>query len=117
MTPVVFTVMENIPGDPAGDVEADQLPAQLAAQQAQQAAGPPPQANQPSVAAQQINEFWIEEPDLWFERAEAQFRRSRVTDERAKADYLLTALQTQVLKSVRDILADRTAPTPPCTTG
>ena len=31
-------------------------------------------------------------------------------DERAKADYLLTALQTQVLKSVRDILADRTAP-------
>jgi hypothetical protein len=55
-------------------------------------------------------DFWQDDPDLWFERAEAQFRRANVHDDRSKADCLIPALSPLVLKSVRNIIADRTAP-------
>ena len=56
-----------------------------------------------------LADFWLEEPDLWFVQTEAQFRRGHVFSTRAKADYLLAALQPTTLKSVRDVLADVTA--------
>lgn len=72
------------------------------------AQGQPPQGPRPTPV--KLSEFWIDEPELWFELTEAQFRRGHVFDGRHRADHLLSSLQQSTLKSVRDILADRTAP-------
>jgi len=63
---------------------------------------PPP----PRRAPIKLPEFWQEDPETWFDAAEAQFRRGGVTDSRAKADYLLTALPAALIRSIRDILRD-----------
>lgn len=54
-----------------------------------------------------LPEFWQDEPVIWFEQAEAQFRRGGVTDERSMADHLLVALPPSILRSIRDILQER----------
>jgi len=115
--------------DAAEDAEAQaaaqaaQQAAQLAAQQAAQAqaflqalAGqitmqqPQQQPLRPQPNQVKLPDLWENEPQLWFERAEAQFRRCGVTDSRQQADILLSALPEPILKSVRDILLDRSAP-------
>jgi len=53
-----------------------------------------------------LPEFWQDDPETWFERAEAQFRRGGVHDGRTKADFLLLALPAPLIRSVRDILRD-----------
>jgi len=71
---------------------------QALAGQLNNAALPP----RPQPQQVKLPDFWENEPLLWFERAEAQFRRCSVVESRQQADI--------VLKSVRDILQDRTAP-------
>ena len=54
-----------------------------------------------------LPEFWQDEPVIWFEQAEAQFRWGGVKDERSMADCLLVALPPSILRSIRDILQER----------
>lgn len=74
---------------------------------------PPPSSASACQSARKMTvklpEFWQEEPEMWFETAEAQFHRGGVLDSRAKTDYLLVALPAAVLRSVRDILRDPSA--------
>jgi len=67
---------------------------------------PQQQQQQPRRVPVKLPEFWQEDPETWFDAAEAQFRRGGVTDSRAKADFVLTALPALLIRSIRDILRD-----------
>jgi len=64
------------------------------------------QQQQPRRVPVKLPEFWQDDPETWFDTAEAQFRRGGVTDSRAKADFVLTALPALLIRSIRDILRD-----------
>jgi hypothetical protein len=51
-----------------------------------------------------LPDFWLNETDMWFQKAEASFRRARVTDSHVKYDYVLMKLPEQVLTSVKDVI-------------
>lgn len=50
--------------------------------------------------AVKLPSFWSELPEGWFVQVEAQFRTSRITEERTKFDYALQALNAETVKSV-----------------
>ena len=99
MVDVQQPIINDLADDPAADNAA-----------AGPAVNPAIAVEQPRAVPVKLPEFWVDEPELWFTQAEAQFRRGRVLDGCLRADYLLSALQPATLKSVRDILTDRTHP-------
>ncbi|XP_052870960.1 uncharacterized protein LOC128276543 [Anopheles cruzii] len=48
--------------------------------------------------------FWEEVPEVWFVQAEAEFEISRVTQERTRYSYLISALPKETLAKVLDII-------------
>ena len=49
---------------------------------------PPPLPPPPRRVPVKLPDFWQEDPETWFQMAEAQFRRGGFLDSRAKADGL-----------------------------
>ena len=50
-------------------------------------------------------DFWTSDPEAWFFRAEAVFRRARTTDQATKFDHVVTRLPETTITALRDILA------------
>ncbi|XP_066585543.1 uncharacterized protein [Prorops nasuta] len=48
--------------------------------------------------------FWKADPDLWFIQIETQFHVRKITVDRTKYDYVLTALNPDTIKQVSDII-------------
>ena len=51
-----------------------------------------------------LPEFWPDNTDLWFARADAQFRLKKVTAEQTKFDHVITMLDSKTAAQVMDIL-------------
>jgi hypothetical protein len=51
-----------------------------------------------------LPEFWVSDPNMWFARAEAVFRRAGVNSSIVLYDYVLMKLPEDVLRSVRDLV-------------
>jgi hypothetical protein len=49
-----------------------------------------------------LPEFWVSDPNMWFARAEAVFRRAGVNS--SIVHYILMKLPEDVLRSVRDLV-------------
>lgn len=72
-------------------------------------------AIQPKIESYSVKlpSFWSELAEGWFIQVEAQFRTSRITQERTKFDYTVQALSSDAVKSVYNtILQCQTDPTP-----
>jgi hypothetical protein len=54
--------------------------------------------------AVRLPEFWVSDPNMWFARAEAVFRRAGVISSIVCYDYVLMKLPEDVLHSVRDLV-------------
>ncbi|KAI5721773.1 hypothetical protein M8J77_025546 [Diaphorina citri] len=48
--------------------------------------------------------FWKNKPDIWFAQIEAQFRTSQVTADQTKFDIAISAIDSQILEVVSDII-------------
>ncbi|XP_015436653.1 PREDICTED: uncharacterized protein LOC107191996 [Dufourea novaeangliae] len=53
-----------------------------------------------------IPEFFREDPALWFSRVEATFRNARIVDEQTKVDFIVGALDFEVIASFKDFVTD-----------
>lgn len=51
-----------------------------------------------------LPQFWQQQPEIYFEQAEASFRNAGVTRSRTKYDYLLVALPVDVAIDVQDVM-------------
>ena len=66
-----------------------------------------PAGQDPGVAflgTVKLPEFWPDNTDLWFARADAQFRLKKVTAEQTKFDHVITMLDSKTAAQVMDIL-------------
>lgn len=50
--------------------------------------------------------FWKSNPAVWFVQIEAQFESHRITKDRTKYNYVISAIDTQVLDQVSDLILD-----------
>ncbi|KAI5739566.1 hypothetical protein M8J77_020789 [Diaphorina citri] len=48
--------------------------------------------------------FWKNKPSIWFAQMEAQFRTSGITADQTMFDYLISAVDSEVLESVSDLI-------------
>ncbi|KAI5734388.1 hypothetical protein M8J77_005869 [Diaphorina citri] len=48
--------------------------------------------------------FWKNKPSIWFAQMEAQFRTSGVTADQTMFDYLISAVDSEILESVSDLI-------------
>lgn len=53
---------------------------------------------------QKIPPFWRDDPETWFAQVEATFRVANCRTDRTKADYLVSGLESEVVKHIRDII-------------
>ena len=68
-------------------------------------AGQDPGAAAPAfLGTVKLPEFWPDNTDLWFARADAQFRLKKVTAEQTKFDHVITMLDSKTAAQVMDIL-------------
>lgn len=58
-----------------------------------------------------LSDFWTDDPNMWFQHAEAQFIDARITVSSTKYYKVLGKLPAVVLKSVRDVVLGITATT------
>lgn len=63
-----------------------------------------PDANQIAHVAVKPPPFWKTNPALWFVRLEAQFTLAKVSADETKFNYILSAVDSDVLNSVSDIV-------------
>lgn len=57
-----------------------------------------------SYRVPKIPPFWRNDPETWFVQVEATFRIANCKTDRTKADYLISALESEVVQHVRDIV-------------
>ncbi|XP_043263930.1 uncharacterized protein LOC122404101 [Colletes gigas] len=57
-----------------------------------------------SYRVPKIPKFFRDDPMLWFLQVEATFNTARITDARTRVDYLVAALDPEVVSSIRDLL-------------
>ena len=67
-------------------------------------AGTDPPGAAPFLGTVKLPEFWPDNTDLWFVRADAQFRMKKVTVEQTKFDHVITMLDSKTAAQVMDIL-------------
>ena len=48
--------------------------------------------------------FWLDDPEMWFLQAEAQFELSNMTMSRTKYQHVLVTLPPALIKNVRDVV-------------
>lgn len=75
---------------------------------------PPPVENVPLAEAERqiytvnrhvkVPPFWTKNPQLWFHQLDAQFAICRVTSEQVKFNYVISALDMEILSQVSDII-------------
>ena len=65
------------------------------------AIGSPPAANAVSI---KLPDFWTEDPELWFARAEAQFSTRDIKSDDTKFNYVVAALDNTTATEVKPIL-------------
>lgn len=53
-----------------------------------------------------LPEFWTDDPEIWFLRAEAQFRAKSITVDQTKFDYVITALDNRAAAEVKAVLVN-----------
>ncbi|XP_011171107.1 uncharacterized protein LOC105203882 [Solenopsis invicta] len=63
-----------------------------------------------SYRVPKIPPFWRDDPETWFLQVEATFRVANCKTDRTKVDFLISALESEVVKHVRDLV---TADPPP----
>ena len=51
-----------------------------------------------------LPEFWTDDPEIWFLRAEAQFRSKSIIIDQTKFDYIITALDNRAAAEVKAVL-------------
>ena len=56
------------------------------------------------AVAVKLPEFWIDDPEIWFLRAEAQFRSKSIIVDQTKFDYVITALDNRAAAEVKAVL-------------
>ena len=56
------------------------------------------------AVAVKLPEFWTDDPEIWFLRAEAQFRSKSVIIDQTKFDYIITALDNRAAAEVKAVL-------------
>lgn len=54
--------------------------------------------------APKIPPFWRDDPETWFSQVEASFRTANITVDRTKADFLISTLESEVAKHIRDLV-------------
>ncbi len=64
------------------------------------------QEEAPAVASVRIKlpPFWPSDPQVWFAQVEAQFATRRITVQRTKFEYMVSALAPEFAAEVRDII-------------
>ncbi len=63
--------------------------------------------NQPagvSAVAIKLPEFWVEDPEVWFYRVEAQLRSRSITQDQTKFDYVVAALDNTTAAEIKTVL-------------
>lgn len=58
-----------------------------------------------SYRVPKIPPFWRNDPETWFLQVEATFRISNCKTDRTKADYLISALDSEIVEHVRDLIS------------
>ena len=56
------------------------------------------------AVAVKLPEFWTDDPEIWFLRAEAQFRSKSIIVDQTKFDYVITALDNHAAAEVKAVL-------------
>ena len=56
------------------------------------------------AVAVNLPEFWTDDPEIWFLRAEAQFRSKSIINDQTKFDYIITALDNRAAAKVKAVL-------------
>ena len=56
------------------------------------------------AVAVKLPEFWTDDPEIWFLRAEAQFRSKSIIIDQTKFDYIITALDNRAAAEVKAVL-------------
>ena len=51
-----------------------------------------------------LQDFWTEDPDLWFLHAEAAFRNAQITQSKTKFDHIVQKLPQKIMVSVRGLI-------------
>ena len=57
-----------------------------------------------SAVSLKLPEFWLEDPEIWFLRVEAQLRSKSITADQTKFDYVVTALDNRAAAEVKAVL-------------
>ena len=63
------------------------------------------------AVAVKLPEFWTDDPEIWFLRAEAQFRSKSIIIDQTKFDYIITALDDRAAAEVKAVLLNQWFPT------
>jgi len=63
-----------------------------------------PDALAVDAVAVKLPVFWLDDPEMWFSQAEAQFELSNVTRSRTKYQHVLVTLPPALIKNVRDVV-------------
>ena len=56
------------------------------------------------AVAVKLPEFWTNDPEIWFLRAETQFRSRSIIIDQIKFDYIITALDNRTAAEVKAVL-------------
>ena len=65
-----------------------------------------------SAMAMKLPLFWVDNPRMWFQTAEAQFRVKNISWSSTKFDHVLARLPSELTISLVDVVARSTAATP-----
>lgn len=59
---------------------------------------------QVSAVSLKLPEFWINSPEVWFARVEAQFGTKNITEDQTKYDYTVSALDFRTAEEIQGLL-------------
>ena len=59
------------------------------------------------AVAVKLPEFWTDDPEIWFLRAEAQFRSKSIIIDQTKFDYIITVLDNRAAAEVKAVLLNQ----------
>ena len=57
-----------------------------------------------SAVAVKLPEFWVEDPEVWFYRVEAQLRSRSITQDQTKFDYVVASLDNTTAAEIKTVL-------------
>ncbi|XP_042908752.1 uncharacterized protein [Parasteatoda tepidariorum] len=69
----------------------------------------PEKVSEASAVSIKIRPFWVERPEMWFFRVEAQFRIAGIVAEETKFNYLVAQLEPRFIENIWDMIKDATS--------